>query len=364
MAGLYLDRQDPFAGMVKLHAGTFHMGACDNASPQKDGPYREVTLTQDFWIGRYPVTNRFYGEVMGEEWKTETADKPHCTFPPILYRSDDDNAIENLDFLIKLNQIFAGRLPDGYQFSLPSEAQWEYAAKAGSDKRLPVLLDNDGNIITNERWNEIEKRNYHSDIFINEPLEPVWKYPVNPWGLFGIPGGIWEYCRDLYDKLPEGPLVDPEGPSSRTETDGVHRLTRGVLSGEICSLNEWDSRMWHIGFRLVITRIGKRRSDEADKHKKAQDEYKRRATAFFKALYPDHDPEELLVGFHSEEEFNEYMEFAEIIKREGFSFEKAKFCIIEGLDLLSLDCAVFCKNLALEGVENWEREHSGKKEEN
>ena len=335
--GTFLDRQNPFAGMVKLPAATFRMGKPDGCSKSElyDAPGHDVTLSRDFWIGRYPVTRRFYAEVLGEQWEEQDAMLPEQFLAPL-----------HPDwFLDPLNEIFAGQLPAGYRFDIPTEAQWEYAARAGTDGMLP---------------NETAEK-FRESVYRDSPL-PVGEYPANPWGLFGLPGGILEYCRDLYDAYPAGAVTDPEGPSGPTgpsSSGGRYRVVRGMNG--LFRNNEWVCRINFIGLRLVIAVVNGPETAAAEKWRREKESYESRARSFFQPLYPDRDLKPLLVNIASEEEFEEYMEFAQRIKKENFTFEKAEYCIKNGLDLASSDSLWFCKMMADEAAEHWDMKHASEK---
>ena len=368
-AGLQLDREDPFSGMVKILAGTFRMGKPEgfNDNMYNDAPGHPVTLSHDFWIGRYPVTERFYAEVEGKEWDPEQAEYPHR----FNYSCVNDTFLENL------NRIFAGRLPEGYQFHIPSEAQWEYAAKAGSDGRLPKE-GNGNDVLPSGFCNRVGKafrnvslrlcrrteeqtlKRYKQNVY-QKYWKPVWKYPKNPWGLYGMPGGIWEHCRDLFANYPAGAQTDPEGPSGPTGPSSMSGHYH-VVRGADCVFRNTE-RVLHgnfMGARLVISRIGQPRTEEAEKWKEKRNRHESRARSFLEEIYPGRDLEPLLTGIDMEDEFTEYMEFAETVKQENFPFEKTKYCIQQGLDLVSSSCVVFCKDLAEDAAKRWDEEHAGK----
>ena len=338
--GLNLNREDPFSGMVKISAGTFRMGTPEGFDDHmyNDAPGHEVTISRDYWIGRYPVTERFYAETMGKEWDPETADLPK--------RIGADHAD---DFLDVLNEIFKDRLPEGYRFNLPTEAQWEYAAKAGSNGLLPNPAGSENDSAKEKQ--QLEE--YGKNVYRDTP-DPVWKYPANAWGLCGIPGGIHEYCRDLYDDYPSGPATDPEGPAGQTGSmTGIYRVVRGPNC--IFRNTEWTLRVHFKGFRLVIAPQPKPR--EKTEWETEQENYSRKAKEFFAELYPGKDLGKLLKGNFAEEEFAEYMEFAEEIKEQKFPFEKAEYAIQNGLDLASLNALVFYKDMAEEAAKHWDKEH-------
>jgi len=347
-AGLCLNRQDPFSGMVKIPAGTFRMGEPEDVPPPyTDAPAHDVTISKDFWMGRYPVTERFYAEVMGEKWDPEAAELAHGV--PAPWGGEK--------FLEKLNDIFSGRLPEGYRFDLPTEAQWEYAAKAGSRGRLPKLRDENGPAGKNIPPEEERLEQYRVSV-TGHSRKPVWQYPVNVWGLYGIPGGCWEYCRDLYDDYPSCAVTDPEGPGGRTGKNGGKFL---VVRGADCVVrqDEWFLRVQFVSFRLVIA--PRAREKKKTEWELRQERQNRQAKVFFEEVFPGKDVGPLILHNLDEAEFAEYMEFARRIKREHFSFEKAKDCIIDGLDMESSTVLSFCRDMADEAANRWDREHDPEK---
>ncbi len=365
--GLFLDRENPFAGMVKIQAGTFQMGKpswCKNDEWYKKftATLHAVTISRDFWIARYPMTKRFYAEVLGKEWKPEDAEKPEHFFPPLAWQK----RVQELDVLKRLNEIFAGMLPEGYHFCIPTEAQWEYAARAGSTSLLPKPLDG----LSMEEQERISEE-YFQRVFhtgVNRKINGipnVTEFPVNAWGLYGMPGGVNEFCLDLYDDYPEGPVVDPEGPMGKT---GVERGVFRVVRGYDCATRLHEHALLYPNalstIRLVITpitppRVGKTEYELQEERK--QENYKRQLREAFEDIYPEKDISPLMQEHYcGDDEFNEYMLFTEWLRKENIPFKKAEYCCQEGLELLSSSCAAFCFNLAVNAAPEWDEKHGGK----
>jgi formylglycine-generating enzyme required for sulfatase activity len=149
-----------------------------------------------------------------------------------------------MEFCNKLNQKFADILPQGYKFSLPTEAQWEYACRAGTTTAL-----NNGRDLDKVGW--YEKNSGRS-------THPVGKKKPNAWGFYDMHGNVCEWCRDWYEYSYNGDETDPKGPSS-----GSDRVYRGGswfnIAGRCRAANRnRDSpsiRYFNLGFRLAIAPV-------------------------------------------------------------------------------------------------------------
>ncbi len=181
-----------------IPAGTFVLGSPDS-EPHRDsseGPQTEVTFTQGFWIGKTEVTQQQYQLLMGvnpSRYKTVGPDAP----------VDSLSWYAANEFCRRLNERerAAGRLPEGYAYTLPTEAQWEYACRAGTTGP---------NIGEPGRFAWIEKEG-------GKTTHPVAARAPNAWGLYDMNGNVWEWCLDFYvEHLPGGAATDYAGPSTGT----------------------------------------------------------------------------------------------------------------------------------------------------
>ncbi len=213
-------------------SGTFTMGspASEEGRHISEMQYR-VTLTKGFWMGETQVTQGLWKEVMGSN--------------PSLNKSGDDYPVENVswndcqEFLRKLN----ARTPQsGLTWALPTEAQWEYACRAGSTGAYAGngRLDDMGWYIANS----------------GNTTHPVARKKPNAWGLYDMHGNVWEWCQND----PFGAVTDPTGAVS-----GSDRVLRGGGywgKPQFCrsAYRNWDSpgdRYWSHGFRLLAFQDGK-----------------------------------------------------------------------------------------------------------
>ena len=210
-------------------AGTFRMGSpageVDHAN--NEGPV-DVTLSRGFWMGKTEVTQSQWHRGMGSglrdqkgkgangEIKGEGPDHP-------MYFVNYDEATE---FCKKLttSERAAGRLPTGWDYRLPTEAQWEYACRAGTTTATAFgdrLGSDQANFDGDRPYNGASRGPNHRSTVA------VGSYPPNAWGLVDMHGNVWEWCRDWYaDSLAGG--RDPQGPPS-----GWVRLNRGGAWGNV-----------------------------------------------------------------------------------------------------------------------------------
>ena len=200
-----------------------------------DEQQHSVTLSQGYWLGKYTVTQGQWESVMGSnpsEFKGRDL--------PVDKVSWEDA----MSFCRKLTERerSAGRLAAGYEYTLPSEAQWEYACRAGTTGAYAGDLDSMG-------WYDKNSGN---------KTHAVGTKRANGWGLYDMHGNVWEWCSDWYGAYPSGYVVDPTGASS-----GPHRVLRGggwlhdASSCRSAHRNGYDPghRFINLGFRLVHSSV-------------------------------------------------------------------------------------------------------------
>lgn len=222
--------------MVWIPPGTFKMGSpLSEGGKHNEHPQHMVTISKGFWLGKMLVTQGQYQAVMGtnpSDFTTVGADAPVDTV------SWDDA----MEFCHKLTaqERAAGRLPTGYAYTLPTEAQWEYACRAGTTGALYGKLDEIA-------W-------YYGNS--GDSTHPVGQKKPNAFGLYDMIGSVWEWCSDWYhDDYPDGNVTDPVGADS-----GINRVVRGGwwgLPAVYCRSafrSDYDPSIHFdfIGFRLAL----------------------------------------------------------------------------------------------------------------
>ena len=219
--------------MIWVEPGSFMMGSPETEKLRAGNETQhKVTLTNGFYLGKYELTQAQWKKVMGSD--------------PSRFKGTD-RPVENVSwndavaFCKKLTEMEKklGRVPKGMAYQLPSEAQWEYACRAGTT--------------TKYSWGDsINYSNANYDENLDETT-PVGKYPANPWGFHDMHGNVWEWCADRYGTYPTGLVTDPLGTGS-----GLTRVTRGGSLRHIESLlrsakrrtDAQRSRIDVLGFRV------------------------------------------------------------------------------------------------------------------
>ncbi len=184
--------------LVLIHPGRFLMGSPTTESHRlaDEGPAHEVAITRPFYLGVCPVTQRQYEAVMGANPSYFRADRDGGPDHPV-EQVTWDNANE---FCTRLTQLPAER-DAGRVYRLPSEAQWEYACRAGT---TAAYYFGDTLSASQARFHSTHPGGVTAEglAFDYQPLEvtaAVGSYPPNAWGLRDMHGNVWEWCQDWYD---------------------------------------------------------------------------------------------------------------------------------------------------------------------
>ena len=179
---------------VWIPAGEFRMGSTSSRAYRDERPRTRVRISRGFFLGKYEVTQELWQAVMG----TNPSRFSDCDRCPVVQVSWYDAQA----FVERLNARSTGT-----SYRLPTEAEWEYVARAGSrGNDYPEDLDSIA-------WHEGNS---------GDRTHPVGQNAPNAWGLHDMLGNVWEWVEDWYGEYPGGAVTDPEGPST-----GSHRVIRG-----------------------------------------------------------------------------------------------------------------------------------------
>jgi formylglycine-generating enzyme required for sulfatase activity len=191
---------------VLIPAGEFKMGSNDGSSDEK--PVHQVRLSTPFYLGKYEVTQGQWQAVMENN--------------PSRFIGDLNRPIENVswedvrEFIRRLNTKEGGT-----KYRLPTEAEWEYAARAGSTTAYG--FGNDARQLGEYAWYDANS---------GDTTHPVGQKKPNAWGLSDMHGNVWEWVQDWYGGYAAEAVTDPQGPGSGSS----HRVLRG---------GSWSNTAWY-----------------------------------------------------------------------------------------------------------------------
>ena len=189
-------------------AGKFQMGGATGDLPE--GPVHEVTLSSGLWMGKYEVTQSEYQKVMGQNSSYFDSGNDAASRPvESVSWSDADEFCRRFSTL----ERDADRLSENGEYRLPTEAEWEYACRAGTT--TVWSFGNDENLLKEFAWYKKNSGNTTHSVGQKKP---------NAWGIHDMHGNIGEWCIDWFDSsyYRSSPAIDPRGPSS-----GSDRVLRG-----------------------------------------------------------------------------------------------------------------------------------------
>jgi formylglycine-generating enzyme required for sulfatase activity len=224
---------------VKINAGTFMMGNDPSqyeATEEDEEPQHKVTITSDYYIATHEVTQAQWEKVMGENPSTDVGPNK----PVENMTSDEVRA-----FIERLN-----KLEDTTAYRLPTEAEWEYAVRAGSE--TPWHFGSDPDSLEGYDWIDSNSNSTH----------PVGTKQPNPWGLYDVHGNVKELVSDFYsiDYYKKSPERDPKGPKSNDFTSQVVRGGAWYNPPERTRSSyryflDYGERNEYIGFRLACSSV-------------------------------------------------------------------------------------------------------------
>ena len=233
---------------------------------RKDEKCHLVHITKPFWIGKTEVTQG--------QWENLMRRNPS-------YFKNSNHPVECISWndamlfcqQLTLNERSLGNLPEGYEYTLPTEVQWEYACRAGNKTPFYFGDDLDG-----------RHANYNGNFpYFKKIKEPnlrrtanVGSFLPNAWGLFDMHGNVYEWCLDVPRDYPDGLEINPIGKIPRVSTTGILDYEKPALRGGSWLSDAWSCRsaarkrdllglrVRDIGFRIALCQIG---GDEKTKEK-------------------------------------------------------------------------------------------------
>jgi formylglycine-generating enzyme required for sulfatase activity len=231
---------------VLIQPGTFLMGSPkDEPHRNRDEMQYKVTISRPFYLQTTEVTQGQWKAIMKKNPSRFKKCGENCPVEKVSW-------YDSQRFIKKLNALGEGT------YRLPTEAEWEYAARAGTTTAYSwgdtadckkALFENsiikgDDRCLSYVRSKGLKTNS----------TAPVKSFPPNPWGLYDMSGNVWEWCQDWYGPYPKAHVVDPKGP-----TDEVKKARRGgswFKKGYNCrSANRYmahpANRYYYLGFRLV-----------------------------------------------------------------------------------------------------------------
>ena len=211
---------------VWVPPGQFQMGSTSSEADDDEQPVTQVRISRGFWMGKYEVTQAQWEAVMGSNPSSITNCGGDCPVEEVSWEDVQE-------FIGKLNARSGGR-----PYRLPTEAEWEYAARAGT---------------TEERYGDLDEIAWYVSNSGGTPHR-VGEKAANAWGLHDMLGNVWEWVQDWYGSYPGGSVTDPTGPGS-----GSFRVFRGGswLDGARFSRSAYrigwrpGLRYFDLGFRLL-----------------------------------------------------------------------------------------------------------------
>jgi formylglycine-generating enzyme required for sulfatase activity len=233
--------------LMRIPKGKFMMGSPESETDRvKIETQHEVTISQNFYMGATEVTQAQWQKVMGN--KPSNFEDDQLPVETVSWE-------EAVDFCNRLSEM-PEEIRAGRKYRLPTEAEWEYACRAGTTTTFHFGSQLNGRQANCNGTFPYGTETRGPDL---KKTTPVGKYPANAWGLYDMHGNVWEWCSDWYGEYPAGSLTNPSGPAT-----GPGRVFRGGCwyraavncrsadrSGSVQS-----DRLGYLGFRVALSSSG------------------------------------------------------------------------------------------------------------
>ena len=233
--------------MIDCPAGSFMMGSPENEiGKYTDEIYHKVNISKPFKISKYEITQKQYEAIIGcNPSNFKGASRP---VEKVSWK-------EAQDFCKILNKKYEKYIPAGYKFDLPTEAQWEYACRAGTTTSL-----NSGKNITsrNEACPNVDEVAWY-DKNSKDETHPVGQKKPNSWGIYDMHGNVWEWVKDYYNWYPETEVTDPVCNNAENL---ITMFRGGSYGNDNCGCRSAarcyyypESQYEYVGFRVALVPI-------------------------------------------------------------------------------------------------------------
>ena len=243
--------------MVWIWPGSFLMGApFSESGMMHEQPQTWVTLSRGFWMSIHEVTQGEYESVTGENPSffngNRTGQTPGFGLQGRDYGADPRRPVERVNWhnatnycgLLTQWERDAGRLPEGWVYRLPTEAEWEYACRAGTPTRFSHGDD--------PEYHELNAYAWYFGIDV-DMTSPVGLKLANPWGLYDMHGNVREWCLDRIITYPGGAVIDLQGELAGSTIRGGHWYAHGFECRSAARLgHNGGYASSEIGFRVVL----------------------------------------------------------------------------------------------------------------
>ena len=236
--------------LMQIPKGKFIMGSPESEEGRDKGETQhQVTISQGFYMGSTEVTQAQWQKVMGNKpSQNQTEGGELDDELPVVYISWE----EAVDFCKRLSEMPEEKKA-GRKYRLPTEAEWEYACRAGTTTPYHFGSELNG---SQANCNGTDPYGTETEGPYLKKITIVGKYPANAWGLYDMHGNVWECCADWYGDYPTGSVTDPSGPV--TGSSCVRRGGGWSFIAVVCrSANRFgvgpSLHTGYLGFRVVMT---------------------------------------------------------------------------------------------------------------